>query len=71
MATAVIHKSLTPAGTTNGDPCHDPIVLGVGVAFAVLGLAILVLTGLLIWGVEYRVPGWNSNSYPPPIAHRW
>lgn len=46
-------------------------MLGIGIAFALVGLAILLLTGLIHWGVEYQAPPWNANSYPPPVVHRW
>jgi hypothetical protein len=53
------------------DPLHDLGMAGVAAAFVVLGLVILVLTGVVIWGVQYRSPGWNAHSYPPPVVHRW
>lgn len=46
-------------------------MLGIGIAFALVGLAILLLTGLIHWGVEYQAPPCNANSYPPPVVHRW
>lgn len=51
------------------DPFHDPLLLAIGIAFVVMVIAILVLTGLIHWGIEYQAPAWNSHAYPPPIAH--
>ena len=70
MATTVRNVRHAPSGT-NEDPFHDPVVIGIGVAFAVMALLIVLLTGLIHWGVEYRTPPWNANSYPPPVVHRW
>ena len=70
MATVVRTVRHTPSGI-NEDPFHDPMMIGVGVAFLVLAVLILVLTGLMYWGVEHRSPPWNANSYPAPIVHRW
>jgi thiosulfate reductase cytochrome b subunit len=71
MSTMTIRHTKDIASGMTDDPFHDPALGGVAFAFVILGLVILVLTGLLIWGVEYRTPSWNANSYPPPIAHRW
>jgi hypothetical protein len=54
-----------------GDPFHDPVLGGIGIAVVFVCVAILLLTGLIHWGVEYRTPPWNANSYPPPVVHRW
>lgn len=51
------------------DPFHDPLLLGIGIAFVLMIVVILALTGLMHWGVEYQSPAWNSYAYPPPIAH--
>lgn len=51
------------------DPFHDPLLIGIGIVFVLLIVAILALTGLIHWGVEYQSPPWNSHAYPPPIAH--
>ncbi len=40
-------------------------------AFALVAFAILLLTGLIHWGVEYQTPPWNAHSYPPPVVHQW
>jgi hypothetical protein len=70
MATALIdNRNAATSGTD--DPFHDPGMAAVAAAFVVVGLVILVLTGVVIWGVQYRSPGWNAHSYPPPIVHRW
>jgi hypothetical protein len=61
-----------PVKSTAGideDPFHDPLMLVIGVAFVVMIIAILALTGLIHWGVEYQSPSWNSHAYPPPIPH--
>jgi len=60
-----------PETTDTDDPFHDPLLGGIGIAFVLLAIAIVLLTGLIHWGVEYRTPPWNANSYPPPIVHRW
>ena len=71
MATAVLTRSASAAhhASVNDDPFHDPVVIGIGIAFLVLAVLILTFTGLLIWGVEYYVPGWNVHSFPPPSVH--
>ncbi|HEY5618574.1 MAG TPA: hypothetical protein VIK60_11565 [Vicinamibacterales bacterium] len=71
MATSLVHTATLGAAGAADDPFHDPLMGGVAAAFILLGVVILVLTGLLIWGVEYRTPSWNSHSYPPPVVHRW
>lgn len=53
------------------DPFHDPLQLGIGVLFLLLALLNLAMTGLAIWGVQYRVPPWNANSFPPPVVQVW
>jgi hypothetical protein len=70
MATTLIDPK-RPDTTDTDDPFHDPVLGGIGIAFAVVAVAILLLTGLIHWGVGYRTPPWNANSYPPPIVHRW
>lgn len=71
MATTLIDKNEHAAVGASDDPFHEPAMAGVAAAFVVLGLVILVLTGVVIWGVQYRSPGWNAHSYPPPVVHRW
>lgn len=51
------------------DPFHDPLLLAIGIAFVIMIVAILALTGLIHWGVEYQSPAWNSHAYPPAISH--
>jgi hypothetical protein len=70
MATTLTDRRHAPPDTSD-DPFHDPVMLGIGIAFLLVGLAILLLTGLIHWGVEYQAPPWNANSYPPPVVHRW
>lgn len=69
MATALINDR--QGATSADDPFHDPGMGVVAATFLVIGLVILVLTGVVIWGVQYRSPGWNAHSYPAPIVHRW
>jgi hypothetical protein len=68
MAT-VVHQPKQTSPNLTDDPFHDPLLKGVGVAFIVLALVVLALTGLLIWGVQYGTPPWSANSFPPPIVH--
>ena len=70
MATALLDERRNAPDAAD-DPFHDPAMGAVAAAFIVVGLVILVLTGIVIWGVQYRSPGWNAHSYPPPIVHRW
>ena len=70
MATTLIHEPRQTIERAD-DPFHDPLLGVIAAAFIVLALVIVILTGLVIWGVEYRTPAWNSNSYPPPVVHRW
>jgi len=70
MATTLTHHIQHAAGAAD-DPFHDPLLGGIAGAFVVLALVIVILTGLVIWVVEYRKPAWNSNSYPAPVVHRW
>ena len=58
-----------PPTGVNDDPFHDPVLLWIGVAFVLMLVAIVLLTGLVHWGVEYQSPSWNSHAYPLPIAH--
>ena len=71
MASALVQARKHAAPDAADDPFHDLGMAGVAAAFVVLGLVILVLTGVVIWGVQYRSPGWNAHSYPPPVVYRW
>lgn len=70
MPTVIRNVRHIPSGT-NEDPFHDPLMIGIGLVFAVMAVLIVLLTGLIHWGVEYQSPPWNANSYPPPVVHRW
>ena len=65
----MVHRSKETFPDPTDDPFHDPLLKGIGAAFVALALIVLVLTGLMIWGVQYRTPSWNANSFPPPIVH--
>jgi hypothetical protein len=67
--TVITHSGLSPVASETDDPFHDPILIGIGVAFVVVALLILVLTGLFTWGNLYGAPSWNSHAFPPAIAH--
>jgi hypothetical protein len=45
------------------------VLLGIGIAYGLVTLVVLALTGLLVWGVQYGVPPWNAHSFPPPLVH--
>jgi hypothetical protein len=51
------------------DPFHDPVVIGIGIMFVVVAIAILALTGLFTWGNLYGAPSWNSHAFPPAVPH--
>ena len=69
MHTVITHSGASPVTSGTDDPFHDPVVIGIGVAFVVVALLILVLTGLFMWGNLYGAPSWNSHAFPPAIAH--
>jgi hypothetical protein len=54
------------AGT---DVFHDPVVLGIGIAFVIATLVILAMGGLYYWGVLYGTPSWSNHSFPAPIVY--
>ena len=63
------HPGAPPATGTDEDPFHDPKLRAIGIVFVVMLVAIVLLTGLVHWGVEYQNPPWNSHAYPPAITH--
>jgi len=63
------HPEPPPAAGTDEDPFHDPLLRGIGIVFVLMFVAIVLLTGLVHWGVEYQNPPWNSHAYPPAITH--
>jgi hypothetical protein len=69
MNTVITHDADPPAPTDNDDPFHDPLLIGIGIAFVVIAIVILALTGLFTWGNLYGAPSWNSHAFPPAIAH--
>ena len=72
MAIVRIQTSLpSPPVPPDGadDPFHDPIVIGIGIAFIVLAIVVLALTGLFTWGNLYGEPSWSAHAFPPAIAH--
>ena len=56
-------------GTGFDDPFHDPVLLGIGIAFVVVAIVTLALSGLFYWGTVYHAPSWSANSFPLPIVH--
>ena len=70
MATQVMGHVAAP-GETSGtdDPFHDPVMLGLGIVFVVVTLTILMMTGLVYWGIEHHLPAWSAHSFPPPVVH--
>jgi hypothetical protein len=69
VATVLTHQEGPPVTAGNDDPFHDPVVIGIGIAFVILALVILALTGLFTWGNLYGAPPWNSHAFPPAVAH--
>jgi hypothetical protein len=71
VTTATSQAQLPPAAAPTGsdDPFHDPVLIGIGVAFVVIALVILILTGIHVWGNLYDAPSWSSHAYPPAVAH--
>lgn len=67
-ATLTTPAAVHDVGATD-DPFHDPLMLGIGIVFFIVTLAILALTGLFYWGVEHHVPAWSSHSFPPPVVY--
>ena len=69
MSTMVSHGAVPSPPSSADDPFHDPVVIGIAIAFVVVGIVILSLTGLFIWGNLYGAPSWNSHAFPPAVAH--
>ena len=69
MNTVMTDHADSPATAGDDDPFHDPVVIGIGIAFVVVAIVILALTGLFTWGNLYGTPSWNSHAFPPPVVH--
>ena len=69
MNPVLAHPQVQPVPSANDDPFHDPVVIGIGIAFIVAGIVILSLTGLFTWGNLYGAPSWNSHAFPPAVVH--
>jgi hypothetical protein len=69
VKTAIADHSDPPATSGFDDPFHDPVIIGIGIAFVVVAIVILALTGLFIWGNLYGSPSWSSHAFPPAIVH--
>lgn len=69
MNALLTHSVDQPVPSDTDDPFHDPVVIGIGIAFVVVAITILVLTGLFTWGNLYGSPSWNSHAFPPAVAH--
>jgi hypothetical protein len=67
--TAITHHTIPSVAEPDDDPFHDPIVIGIGIAFVVVAIVTLVLMGLFIWGNLYGAPSWNSHAFPPAVVH--
>jgi hypothetical protein len=67
--TVLTHPGDQPFPSGADDPFHDPVVIGIGIAFVVVALVILALTGLFMWGSLYDAPSWSSHAFPPAVAH--
>jgi hypothetical protein len=74
---AIVNSTITHAAVPTAapdiapgdDPFHDPLLLGIGIAFVVVAIVILALTGLFTWGNLYGSPSWSSHAFPPAVAH--
>ena len=53
MSTAIAHHSDPPGTSGFDDPFHDPVVIGIGIAFVIVGIVILALTGLRPGGTSF------------------
>jgi hypothetical protein len=62
------HPDSPPASGVD-DPFHDPVIIGIGITFVIVGIVILALTILFTWETLDGAPSWNSHAFPPPIVH--
>jgi len=65
----IMHDAVSPVTSDNDDPFHDPVMAGIGIAFVVVAIAILALTGLFTWGNLYGSPSWSSHAFPPAVVY--
>ena len=69
MNAVITHNAVSPATSGADDPFHDPVLIGIGIAFVVVAIVILALTGLFTWGNLYGSPSWSSHAFPPAVVH--
>ena len=69
MNSTITQTTVSPATAPGDDPFHDPLLIGIGVAFVLVAIVILALTGLITWGSLYSSPSWSSHSFPPATVH--
>jgi len=67
--TVLTNAADQPAPSDADDPFHDPVMAGIGIAFVVVAIAILALTGLFTWGNLYGSPSWSSHAFPPAVVY--
>jgi hypothetical protein len=67
--TVLTHPAVPRVTSDADDPFHDPVLIGIGIAFVIVAIVILALTGLFMWGILYDAPSWSSHAYPPAVAH--
>jgi hypothetical protein len=67
--TVLAHPSVPQVPSVNDDPFHDPVVIGIVIAFVIVGIVILALIGLFTWGNLYGAPSSNSHAFPPAVVH--
>jgi len=69
-ATETYRAGSEPVGPDTGsDAFHDPVVLGIGIAFVIVTLVILAMGGLYYWGALYGTPSWSNHSFPAPLVY--